>query len=217
MAQHRALVFANGEIESYTAIRQLIEPADMLVAVDGGLRHLEKLGVQPHLLVGDLDSADADAVGALQAKGVKILRFSPEKNETDLELALQTPEVGGARQVLLLAALGGRMDHALANILLLTRPDLLEKDIHLEDGLTKAFFIQSLGVIHGEPGDIVSLLPFNGPVEGVLTQGLKYPLDEETLCAGQARGISNVLLEGRAVIRIRRGLLFCVHTRKKKL
>lgn len=210
----RALVFVNGELENLAAIKECIQAGDLLVAVDGGLRYLQMLGLQPHTVIGDLDSVDPAQLESLQDAGVKILRFPRDKDETDLELALQIPEVMEAQQILIVAALGGRLDHTLANIGLLTRPALLEKDVRLEDGTTEAFFIRSVGLIHGQPGDTVSLLPYHNPVTGIWTEGLKYPLAGETLYPDGARGVSNLLTTRRASVHVQSGLLLCVHTRK---
>ncbi|NPV76351.1 MAG: thiamine diphosphokinase [Anaerolineae bacterium] len=210
----RAFIFVNGEIRNLAVIKDRIQPGDLLVAVDGGLRYLQRLGLQPHILVGDLDSVGLVQIEPLQNAGVKVFRFSRDKDETDLELALQMPEVMEARQILIVAALGGRLDHTLANIGLLTRPALLEKDVRLEDGATEVFFIRSVGVIQGEPGDTVSLLPYHAPAAGIWTEGLKYPLVGETLYPDVARGVSNLLTARRATVHVQSGLLLCVHTRK---
>lgn len=214
MKASRALIFVNGVLNNLAAIQKLIQPDDFLVAVDGGLRYLQTLGLQPHILVGDMDSVDPAHLALLQESGVMILRYPREKDETDLELALQIPQVREARQILIVAALGGRLDQTLANIALLSRPALLVKDVRLEDGDTEVFFIRSAGIIQGEPGDLVSLLPYHEAAAGIWTEGLKYPLAGETLFPDGSRGISNLLTAQRAVVQIRSGLLLCVHTRK---
>ena len=118
------------------------------------------------------------------------------------------------RPIRIVAALGGRLDQTLGNIFLLARPVLADGDIRLEDGQQEVFLIRSLGIVNGQPGDTISLIPLTSQVVGVVTEGLRYPLQDEILYFDQTRGISNVLLGSEAVIRLREGILLCVHSRQ---
>lgn len=211
----RALLFANGELETSAWLAQFIEADDLLIAVDGGLRHLLPLGRIPHLLIGDLDSVSAEQVEAMKNKGVEIHPFPVHKDETDLELALLAAAERGAREIVIVAALGGRLDQTLGNLSLLLLPKLQELTVRLEDGQQEVFVIRTSATIKGQPGDIVSLLPLWGDVEGVSTTALAYPLRRETLFSDRSRGISNVMLEKEAGVRIERGRLLCIHTHQK--
>lgn len=118
--------------------------------------------------------------------------------------------------MLILGALGGRLDMTLANIFLLDLPELANIDARLEDGCEEVFFIRpgSQGrVIEGIAGDRVSLLPLGGPASGVMTRGLYYPLHGETLYPERTRGISNVMLDSQARVMLEAGQLICIHTR----
>jgi thiamine pyrophosphokinase len=214
MNPSRAVIFANGELNDLEAARVLLQPNDLLVAADGGLHHLQRLGLLPAVLIGDLDSVDPAEVPPLEAAGVRVLRYPPEKDETDLELALQYVLSAGCRAIRILGALGGRLDQTLGNLFLLSRSDLESCDVRLDDGREEVFLIRQQAVVEGLPGDTVSLLPLDGPAVGVVTQGLYYPLHAETLYPERTRGISNVLLAGRASVSIKKGLLVCIHTRK---
>jgi thiamine pyrophosphokinase len=109
------------------------------------------------------------------------------------------------------AALGGRLDQTLANIYLLTRPDLAGYNIRLIDGQTEVFLIRDSAIIHGETGQRVSLLPLNGPVAGIRTEGLHYPLLNETLYPDKTRGLSNKMVSPIVTIKLQSGLLLCIH------
>ncbi len=216
MSMARALVFVNGWIKDYAAVHSLVRPEDTIVAVDGGLNHLDLLGLTPNFLIGDLDSVDPNRIKILETAGIRLVRFQRDKDETDLELALRTSEVLAADQIIIIAALGGRLDQTLSNIALLMRPELMGKEVRLEDGCTEVFLIRSAGTIQGEPGDTVSLIPVSTPVTDVKTDGLMYPLKYETLYPDRTRGISNVLLGDGATVQTRNGILLCVHIRRKK-
>ena len=213
MQAERAILFANGEIRNPAVVKAMLQPADFLVCVDGGLRHLKSLGLTPHLLIGDLDSITAAEVLELEQAHVRIQRYPVDKDETDLELALLVALKEGYRTLLVVAALGGRLDQTLGNLFLLTLPALSGCDIRLEDGVEEAFIIRTRAIILGLPGDVVSLLPLAGNVTGVVTTGLRYPLHGETLLFERTRGISNVLLENQAVIEVGSGVLLAIHTR----
>ena len=213
MSIKRALIFANGSLTDLEAARGLLRPGDYLVAADGGARHLASLGLRPDLLVGDLDSLTAQEVAGWGKQGVEILRFPPEKDETDLELALQITISRGYSDLTLLAALGGRIDQTLANIFLLGLPGLEKALVRLDDGRDELFLIHTRAEVHGKAGEIVSLLPLGGPAHGVTTRGLRYPLREESLFPERTRGISNELLADQAEVSLREGVLLCIHTR----
>lgn len=207
----RMILFVNGELPAPERILAELNHTDVLVAVDGGLGHLDRLGLTPHLVIGDLDSADSEQIQTLRARGVEIRTFPTDKNETDLHLALDAALELAPEAIRVVAALGGRLDQTLANIFLLTRPDLAETDIRLIDGHTEVFLIRRSAELLGESGQRVSLLPLNGPVTGIHTQGLRYPLYNETLFPEKTRGISNQMDAHTAHITIQSGVLLCIH------
>ncbi len=174
-------------------------PDDYVIAADLGGRHALDWGWPVHLLIGDLDSLDPAGVQALQAQGVSIIMAPVAKDETDLELALAQALAGEAEEIIICAALGGRLDHLLANVLVLARPDLAGRDVRIVDGPIIARCLRGLDdgalgllALEGKPGDLLSLLPL-GDAAGITTSGLLYPLRDETLYLGQGRGVSNRL------------------------
>lgn len=214
MSPKRVIILANGKIANPAAARALLQPGDWIAAADGGGRHLARWGVTPHLLVGDLDSLSLREALRLQKLGVKIERHPVDKDETDLELALRAAQAEGCTQVVIIGALGGRLDHTLGNLLLLQNPRFAAMDLQLDDGVERVFIIRSKAEIVGKAGDTVSLLAVSRPVEGIFTSGLRYPLTGETLSPGETRGISNVMEADAAQVEHTGGALVCIHTRK---
>jgi thiamine pyrophosphokinase len=217
LAGTRAIIFVNGELPLPEKFLSLLQPGDWLVAADGGLRHLQRLGLKPALLIGDLDSVAQEDVQHLQTEGVRIECYPVDKNETDLELALRVVLGAGFRFILIAGALGGRIDQTLGNIFLLLSAEIEGCDVRLENGQEQIFIIRRESVIEGAPGDTISLLPLGNPAEGVFTEGLLYPLCGETLFPEHTRGISNVMLAQKSRVSLERGLLLCIHTRKEML
>lgn len=213
----RTVIFANGCLPDLETARALLRPEDTLIAADGGARHLLEMGLLPSTLVGDLDSLEAASLAQLEAAGVQIRRYPADKDETDLELALRHALERGSHSILIVGALGGRLDQTLANLWLLTDPACAGLDLRLDDGVEEAFFCRKQAEVCGRSGEVVSLIPWGGPVEGVVTQGLQWKLSGETLYPHQARGVSNRMLGETSSVSIQGGLLLVVHGRQSKI
>lgn len=208
----RSVIFANGNLTDLPAARAAVQDGDLLIAADGGARHCRELGLTPAVIVGDFDSLDDTELLELQRAGVELERHPARKDFTDLELALRRAVAHGADEILVLGALGARWDQTLANLLLPAAADLRGVRIRLLDGPQEITLLQGgeTLAISGQPGDTVSLVPLGGDAQGVVTSGLEYPLDHETLFFGATRGVSNTLLGESASARIKEGLLLCV-------
>jgi thiamine pyrophosphokinase len=212
--RQRIVIFANGELPDLEQARSLLHNDDYIICADGGTRHAVALGIQPHLIVGDMDSATKEAVQAFQAADVPMELFPHDKDETDLELAIQRAVDLQPEQILILGALGGRLDQTLGNLALLTSSRLVARDVKLDDGVEEVFVCRKQAVIHGKRGDLVSLIPRLGAVSGIRTKDLKWPLHNETLYPDKTRGISNEMLGELASVWIESGLLLIVHRRQ---
>jgi len=211
----RALVFANGELNDGPAVRAALAaaPDARVIAADGGTRLALELGLTPHLVVGDMDSIAPQALATLAVQRVEFIRAPAMKNETDLELALLAAVEGGATWLRVLGAVGGRIDQTLANVYLLSLPQLQGRDARLVSGAQTLWLIgPGEHAIEGKRDDTVSLIPAGGDAQGVRTEGLRYILHNETLRFGPARGVSNVLLGDRAAVALESGRLIVVHT-----
>jgi thiamine pyrophosphokinase len=210
------LVVANGDLEAGEWIRPYLQRAQAIVAVDGGLAHLESIGVMPHYLIGDRDSLTAAQKTAVDAADIEQITHPTAKDETDLELALLhvCAEFPGA-EIVVVAGFGGRLDQMLANLLLLAHPRLQRCNIKLVTPHQRAWLLTtavSSTQITGQKGDLVSLLPLGGDVTVVHTEGLEWPLHYEILAFGPARGVSNRLTATTASVAITAGYLLVVHT-----
>ncbi len=215
MSATRAVLVANGQIRDDRAARAVIQSGELLIAADGGARHLARLGFTPHIVVGDMDSLTDAELAQLQAAGAGILRYPAEKDETDLELAIAYALEQGCTVLRIVAALGDRIDQTLANIFLLDYPGLENIDARLDDGREEVFLVRDRALISGGVGDGVSLLPIGGAAHGVATHGLRYPLQNETLYPERSRGVSNEMLAALAEIQVVEGKLICIHTRQE--
>jgi thiamine pyrophosphokinase len=181
-----------------------------VIAADEGLEHALALGLEVTVAVGDFDSAAPEAVAAAEAAGVRIERHPAEKNATDLELALDVAAGMEPKRILVLASDSGRLDHSLANVLVLGSERYAGLTIDAYVGQALVHVVRGTRRIDGEPGELVSLLALHGPAQGVTTEGLAYPLRGETLEAGSSRGVSNVFSAETATVTVEQGVVLAV-------
>ena len=205
-----AVVVADGDPAPEDA--ELVRDADLLVAADGGAMWIESLGVTPHLVVGDLDSLDESTLARLSLAGARVERHPIDKDASDTELAVEAALKSGADRVVVLGAFGGtRLDHELANVLLLADP-AMGADVRLQRGSTLVRAINGPGALQLEAGvgATVTLLPIGGGAVSVTTRGLRYPLEDEPLMAGRSRGLSNVVTNETASVSLQSGTLLVI-------
>jgi thiamine pyrophosphokinase len=167
----------------------------------------------PDLIIGDMDSLPKEDQATLAALGCRFVPHPRAKDETDLELALTYAVEQGAGEIVILGALGGRVDHTLANVLLLALPALAGIPVRIVDGNQELLLLRSGDVVElqGQPGELVSLLPLMGDAHGVTTAGLAWALEDDTLRFGYSRGVSNEMTTASAEIRVEQGYLLVVH------
>ena len=205
-------VVASGELAADDV--RWLDRAGLVVAADGGASPLDRLGRRPGLLVGDLDSVEPALVSRLEEAGVPVQRHPADKDATDTELAVRAATDAGATEGVLLGARGGdRLDHELANLLLLVDPELLSVPARIVRGPTTVRGLRAgtLG-LDAAVGDLVSLLPVGGDAVGVTTEGLRWPLRAATLRIGRSRGISNEIVSVPASVALEGGALLVVET-----
>jgi thiamine pyrophosphokinase len=213
----KAVVVADGE--PLDADVAELRSADVVIAADGGARWLMAHDRLPDLLVGDLDSLAPDAVAELAGAGVAVERHPVDKDESDTELAVERAVALGAAEIVVLGALGGsRIDHELANLLLLADPAIARDGGRGPRAIRGATTVLALPAgsplaLDAVPGDVVTLLPIGGDATGVRTEGLRFPLHEETLRMGRSRGLSNEAVNAAPSVRLEHGTLLVVHER----
>ena len=209
----KALILVKGELNKIEVIQQRInaESFNLIIGVDGGTQYANALNLTPDIIIGDMDSlTDSDRQKFNKAE---FILYPTDKDETDLELALQYAVKMEAEKIVMIGAMGGRMDMTIANIMLISQIDPASQLIEIWHGEQTGFSINPPGKdVYGQPGDTISIIPLNGVASGVTTRGLEYALNNENLLQGSVRGISNVFMESSAHISLDDGLLLAVHT-----
>jgi len=212
----RAIIFANGDASDPDIVRRWTARADLIIAADGGTRHALSAGVMPQVVIGDLDSLADDDREQLDRSGVQLIVYPTHKDYTDLELAVRYAREQQATEIIIFNALGGRWDQSLANLMLLTLPELAQVPTRMVDHSLSVQVIRDRAEITGRVGDTLSLIALQGDARGVTIEGCEYPLNEAALPFGATLGISNVFAQPAAKITVRQGLILALHTRREE-
>ncbi len=200
-----AVVVTGGDPIPATALAGLM-PAEFVVAADSGLDHAHYLGLEPDLVVGDFDSVSDEALARFRGP---VERHPVAKDATDLELALAAAVDREPRRIVVLGGHGGRLDHFIANALVLTTvPDEIE--VEWRAGPARIHVVRTSVLISGRIGAKVSLVPVGGDAVGVTTTGLRWALQRQTLASGSTLGVSNEFSSETATASVESGTLFAI-------
>ncbi len=207
-------LFANGYYGEATFYRQEIKRNDYIIAVDGGANFLFELEVIPDEILGDFDSIKPEVYKDYEKKPVKIQRHPREKDESDLELALIRAVELKPAGINIYGALGKRVDHLISNIMVLIMPRKKGIPAVLKDENHEITIIDSHYKFEGKQGDYLSLFPLTHEAKGIVTSGLKYQLQGESLLLGPSRGLSNEFTGRSAEITLDQGYLVAIKTKR---
>lgn len=199
-----ALVVCNGEPPEIGHLTTRARNASIIVAADGGIDPLLEAGIQPHVLIGDLDSSQEPF-----PKGVKVIR-DPDQETNDLEKALNFILTTDIENVIVLGATGLRIDQTLKNMSVLVQFDGRFSNIRFEDQRCQILVAKHATEMSLPIGTAISLFPMSGRVDGIITQGLMYALNDEPLENGVRDGSSNVVVSNPISIRYRTGSLILI-------
>jgi thiamine pyrophosphokinase len=211
----RGLIVAGGPVCRDDLRGELATGPDLVIAADAGGKYLLELGVYPEILVGDLDSLPGEMVTQITAVGKTVRQYPPQKDQTDLQLALDVAAESGITAVTILGGLGRRLDHTLGNIGLLQYAAEAGINARLRDADHELFLAGERNVIATRTGWAVSLIPLSAEVTGVTTIGLKYPLNRETLYFNATRGVHNQFAAAEAIITVATGRLLIICFREQ--
>lgn len=196
----RAVVIGNGDIKNYEYIKSKIHSGDFIICADGGCNHLSRLGIEADVVIGDFDSAECDNIKAIK------IEYPTRKDYTDGELAVEYAVKHGFDNIVLIAMTGTRLDHTMSDIFLLAK---CRSGVLIDDN-NETYLLRDGLEITGRKGQTVSVVPVCGDAEGLVTDGLEYPLNDETIKFGASRGISNVMLSNECKITIKKGMALVI-------
>lgn len=199
----RAIIICGGQVGEY--IKGYIKEDDFIICADSGYDRAQAFGITPDIVIGDMDSVKSGV--SCENKIV----YPARKNMTDGELSVLYALEHNFSEVLLFGMTGVRMDHTLANISLLKQ--MKDIDAVIIDANNEIYFAEGSITLCGKIGDTVSIIPFEGDIEGVTTEGLDYILENGTIKSATTLGISNVMTKSECRITIEKGKAFVIRSR----
>lgn len=188
-----------------------------LIAADRGVEFFMETGLTPDAAVGDFDSLSASGREYLETlKFVQVKQLKPEKDDSDTQSAVDLALEMGAKEIILLGALGSRVDHVLANLGLLTMGKVRGADISILDANNYIRLISSGTELRKDElfGRFVSFFPVGGDVPGLVLEGFKYPLNGHYLTVSDSGlTVSNEIVAERAKVTFEKGSLLMIMSR----
>lgn len=212
----RYIIVSNGNISDYSFYKGIFHDSDYIICADGGAKHLIKMDITPHVIIGDLDSIDEEDKRIFIEKSVEFHKFPSDKDASDTELALEFALSRNPSEVVFIGAIGSRMDHSIGNITLLKK--LLDNDIRgkLINENNEIYLLNNKNneiTLHGEKNNYLSIIPLSNVVKGINLSGFKFPLKDAEISLGSSLGISNEFVSDVVKIEIKEGLLLVIKAR----
>ena len=205
----RVLLALGGELRFPARVRRRLKKIDLVIAADKGAENAIRLGYQPHHVVGDFDSISPKTRHKLKA--AQFHRYKLDKDYSDAELALRLLLRKKPNRVTVIGALGGRLDHTLANLSLLARIPL-KVPTKIIDHELEIYLVRRRLKLSGKPGDLVSILPFQARGVRVTLKGFRYSMRNTILSPG-AHGLSNEMKLSPATVSVKNGAVYVLHYR----
>jgi len=209
----KALIICSGSVEDYSYYKKYFEGAKAVICVDGGAKHLRKFEVVPDVLIGDFDSISYEDFEYYKSMNVEIKKCPTKKDMTDTEIAVNYSIDKGFKEIVIIGGIGTRIDHSLANILLLKQ--MLDRGIKgtIVNEKNEITLIRDRIKVDKEKDFNITLLPLTNVVEGITTKGLCYRLNCEDIEMGSSRGVSNEFKDESAEVSIRDGILIVIKSK----
>ena len=225
----KAVIIANGNVRNLNFFCGIISRVDLIICADGGASHLKKMGILPHVIIGDFDSLNFQDKSFFENNNIRIIKHPSDKDATDTELAAQFAVEQGCNDITFIGATGTRLDHTLANIFLLRKlADQFANQIanqldnqsenkkikcRIIDENNEIFLVTDKITLKKTKNSFVSIIPLTQIVKGVTTFGLKYPLTDAEIRSGTSLGISNQFTDEKATVSLKKGTLIVIKSK----
>lgn len=201
----RCVVIGGADIGNYSAVRLHLKDGDFNIFCDSGLRHMEQLGVQAHLIVGDFDSHPNPCCDT------ETIVLPCEKDDTDTVFAVKEALKRGFDDFLLIGVVGARLDHTLGNVSILQMLHSMGKTARIIDDYSEMEIVSKEPVFIDDSAAYFSLLNITGTAKGITVENAKYPLEDAEITCEYQYGVSNEVLPGRtAKVSVMEGSLLLI-------
>jgi thiamine pyrophosphokinase len=209
----KVLIVTGGERPEIGLLKKSAFSSSMIIAADRGAGYCLDSGIFPDMVVGDMDSLPAGFQDELISKGIEIRRFDCRKDMTDTQIAVDTAIEKGADEIEILAGIGSRFDHSLANVYLLFRAMNKGIKAKIVSDTHEIFLIERKAEIRNEASTIISFFPLGHHAKGITLKGFEYETDNIEMDMSFPVGVSNVIRSDSAEVSVEDGILIAVITR----
>lgn len=209
-------ILAGGPIDHVPDLAEFTDEKSVWIGVDRGVFYLIEKKIKPSMAFGDFDSVSLDEMEEIKKQVEHVNRFNPEKNETDMELALTWALSRNPEEIRIFGASGGRLDHFFANVQLLIKPVLSNNltTIYLIDQ-KNIIFVKRAGhypIAKNSLKKYISFIPVTQKVKNITLEGFKYPLNNSHISLGSTLCISNELVGDDGTFSFSEGILIVVRS-----
>lgn len=201
----KAIIIANGTSLKKESLTAFLSECDYIVCADGGLNNLVGTKYIPNAILGDFDSVKENVLDEYKKLCEDIVKFKKDKDKTDTELAIDFVVNKGYKDIILLCVTGSRLDHTMANIMLLEKYYNLGINIKIVDNNNEIIFLKNNMKLKRKDNFFISIIPLTGVVEGINLKGFKFKLIDKTINRGSTLCISNYIVDDYGEITIRKG------------
>lgn len=201
----KALIVLSGNITNLNILRQLGRECDFILSADGGTNYCIKASVMPNAVIGDLDSISREVLDIVYEKNIPVEKFPVKKDRTDSELAIDYLIQKEFKDITLIGAIGSRMDHTLANLLLLNKlhGKGIKGKIVAENNII--YLVDNELIVNKEEDFYLSVIPITNSGTLISLKGFEYELDNIRIGFGSTRGISNKIVKDKGIIKVHEG------------
>lgn len=207
-----ALIIAGGPDPGTGLIRKMAMNAEKIYCADRGAQWAYHAGIKPDIAIGDMDSINSETLEQIRRDEIHMMKYPSEKDQTDTEIAVEVAISDGAKSIVLLGGLGGRMDHTLANISVMKACYKRGIRITMMNADTAMFLAERTVTFRAMKGSYVSLFPQSEGVRVINSEGLYYPLNNLVLPVESTLCVSNKMTSDHVILDIRNGAVLIVVT-----
>ncbi|MBE7054066.1 MAG: thiamine diphosphokinase [Ruminococcaceae bacterium] len=209
----RAVIITGGMIDDYNYYKNYFNEDDIVICADGGVKHLINLDLDASYFLGDFDSCNfEDVKNDSHLKNAQIIKFNSEKDETDTEIALNLALEKGVSNIVILGAIGTRIDHTLANIMLMKKALKHNVELKIVNEKNEIRLVDKSISLNPVKNAFLSVIALKTTTNLTL-KNVKYELNEFTLSTDTSLGISNEFTDKKAIISFDEGLLLVIISR----
>jgi len=219
-SQHKsyALIVANGGIENPALVLEILldnyhfNNKYLIISADGAVKNCLKLKLIPDIVIGDMDSIEERDKEMIESHIINTvyIKSPAEKNESDTQLAMEYALRNKIKNIILIGALGKRIDHSLANLFNIASDRFKDVNLRILDDNYEISILRNSGEVKGIIGNTLSIFSLTSNTYFINTDGLKYKLQNEELLFSPIRGISNIFEKESAQIDIKDGIILLV-------